>query len=128
MPPRTSCKLRSTRWSPFPDDHRLCASPCETRTAVVTPDVFTWVVPAVLAINLLTILCFATDKRAAERGGRRVRESTLLWLAAIGGSPAAFWARRRFRHKTRKQPFSLRLQLIAMTQAGMALGLGSLFF
>ena len=89
----------------------------------MTPDVFTWVVPAVLAINLLTILCFATDKRAAERGGRRVRESTLLWLAAIGGSPAAFWARRRFRHKTRKQPFVGRLQIIAMVQIGVVAGL-----
>ncbi|WP_200918735.1 DUF1294 domain-containing protein [Sphingomonas sp. Leaf231] len=94
----------------------------------MVPDALSFVATAVLAINLLTILCFATDKRAAERGERRIRESTLLWLAAIGGSPAAFWARRLFRHKARKQPFSLRLQLIAVMQAGIALGLASLRF
>jgi len=80
------------------------------------------------AVNLLTILCFAADKRAAMAGDRRTRESTLLGLALIGGSPGAFWARRRYRHKTRKQPFSFQLQLIAMVQAGVALGLASLLF
>jgi uncharacterized membrane protein YsdA (DUF1294 family) len=80
-----------------------------------------------IAINLLTILSFATDKQAAVRGERRTRESTLLLLAALGGSPAAFWARRHYRHKTRKQPFSLRLYAIATVQAGVALGLVTLF-
>lgn len=79
-----------------------------------------------VAINLLTIFSFAADKRAAINGERRTRESTLLWLAALGGSPAAFWARRRYRHKTRKQPFTLHLQMIATMQAGVALGLASL--
>jgi uncharacterized membrane protein YsdA (DUF1294 family) len=81
---------------------------------------------ALVAVNLLTIFCFAMDKRAALQGERRTRESALLWLAALGGSPGAFWARRRYRHKTRKQPFSLQLQSIAMLQAGVALGLCSL--
>lgn len=79
-------------------------------------------------VNLLTILCFAADKRAAIAGHRRTPESTLLCLAALGGSPGALWARQRYRHKTRKQPFSLHLQLIAMVQAGVAIGLASLLF
>ena len=78
----------------------------------------------VMAINLAAIVAFRMDKAAAVRGDRRTRESTLLWFAALGGSPGAIWARRRFRHKTRKQPFAGRLDMIAMVQAGILVGLG----
>jgi uncharacterized membrane protein YsdA (DUF1294 family) len=83
-------------------------------------------IPAALAfliVNLATVLAFARDKQLAVERGRRIRESTLLWLAAIGGSPGALWARRHYRHKTRKQPFGMRLELIVMAQAGILLGL-----
>lgn len=78
-------------------------------------------------INLMTIVIFAADQAAACAGDRRVPEKVLLWLAALGGSPGAFWARQRYRHKTRKQPFSSRLEVIAMLQAGILLGLGITF-
>ncbi len=78
---------------------------------------------AFLIVNLATVLAFARDKQLAVERGRRIRESTLLWLAAIGGSPGALWARRHYRHKTRKQPFGMRLELIVMAQAGILLGL-----
>ncbi len=83
-------------------------------------------IPAALAfliVNLATVLAFARDKQLAVERGRRIRESTLLWLAAIGGSPGALLARRHYRHKTRKQPFGMRLELIVMAQAGILLGL-----
>lgn len=73
-------------------------------------------------VNLTTVMAFAADKRAAIEGRRRIRESDLLTLALIGGSPGALWARSRYRHKTRKQPFSLNLHLIVMVQAGVAWG------
>ncbi|WP_340689078.1 DUF1294 domain-containing protein [Sphingomonas liriopis] len=82
--------------------------------------------PAFVAINLLTVLAFMHDKARATSGGWRVRESTLLGLAALGGSPGALWARQRFRHKTRKQPFATYLDLIAMVHAGLAMGLATL--
>ncbi len=78
---------------------------------------------AFLIVNLATVLAFARDKQLAVERGLRIRESTLLWLAAIGGSPGALWARRHYRHKTRKQPFGMRLELIVMAQAGILLGL-----
>lgn len=74
---------------------------------------------AIVLVNLLTMLCFASDKARAVAGERRIRESHLLTLAALGGCPGAFAARRLFRHKTRKQPFSTRLWLIAAVQAGI---------
>lgn len=80
---------------------------------------FTWI----LLVNLWTILRFWQDKRRAIAGARRIPEADLLGLALIGGSPGAFAARRLFRHKTRKQPFSTWLWLIALAQLGCGAGL-----
>lgn len=74
------------------------------------------------ALNGWTMLRFWQDKHRARAGERRIPEADLLGLALIGGSPGAFLARRMFRHKTRKEPFSTRLQLIAAVQAGLAIG------
>lgn len=71
-----------------------------------------------LITSALTLFLFARDKsRAARRTGRRVPERTLLWLALLGGTPGVYAGRWLFRHKTRKQPFVLRLHLIALGQA-----------
>jgi len=76
-----------------------------------------------LAINAFTILRFRQDKARAIAGARRIPEASLLGLALIGGTPGAFLARRLFRHKTRKQPFSTWLMLIALAQIGAIIGL-----
>lgn len=68
---------------------------------------------------------FWQDKRCAIAGDRRIPEADLLTLALMGGSPGAFAARRLFRHKTRKEPFSTQLILIAAAQLGAA---GALVF
>ena len=82
-----------------------------------------WIVIAWLLINIWTALCFWQDKQRATSGERRIRESDLLGLALIGGSTGALIARKLFRHKTRKQPFSTRLHLIVVVQIGLAIGL-----
>lgn len=64
-------------------------------------------------INLVTFAVFAWDKYSAINGQWRIPETTLLMLALVGGTPGALAARWRFRHKTRKQPFSSQLILIA---------------
>lgn len=75
-----------------------------------------------LLINLVTILYYWEDKKRARARAWRVPESTLLALAAIGGSPGALLACRLLRHKTRKQPFATLLLLTAAAQAGAACG------
>ncbi|NIJ17706.1 DUF1294 domain-containing protein [Sphingobium vermicomposti] len=77
---------------------------------------------ALIAINVWTIFCFGQDKARARSGGRRIRETDLLGLALIGGTPGALIARHLFRHKTRKEPFSTQLILIAVIQCGLLMG------
>lgn len=78
---------------------------------------------ALMAVNALTVFCFWHDKQCAQRGEWRISEANLLGLALIGGSPGALLARRLFRHKTRKEPFSTYLLLIAALQIGALAGL-----
>ena len=85
--------------------------------------VFDAVLVALLAVNVWTVLRFWQDKRYAVEGARRIPEANLLGLALIGGTPGAFVARHVFRHKTRKQPFSSYLWMIATVQVGTIIGL-----
>ena len=71
-----------------------------------------WGAAVLAGVNVLTYLAFAYDKSAARAGHRRISEATLLNFALLGGSPAAKLAQRRLRHKTRKQPFARRLNVI----------------
>jgi uncharacterized membrane protein YsdA (DUF1294 family) len=75
-------------------------------------------IPALVLVNLWTMLRFWQDKQRSMAGERRIPESDLLGLALIGGSPGALLARKLFRHKTRKEPFSTQLLLIVALQVG----------
>ena len=75
-----------------------------------------------LGVNCWTILRFWQDKQRAIAGERRIAEADLLGLALIGGSPGALLARKWFRHKTRKEPFSTTLLLITAIQVGAVIG------
>ena len=75
-----------------------------------------------LLLNVWTMLVWHHDKERAVTGGGRVSEANLLGLALIGGTPGAFLSRHLFRHKTRKQPFSTMLWLIATLQTGALIG------
>lgn len=74
-------------------------------------------------INLVTFAMFAWDKVRAIRGDWRVPEKTLLALALAGGTPGAFIAQQRLRHKTRKRPFRSQLILIAILHLTLLLAL-----
>ena len=62
-----------------------------------------------LGLNLFSFVQFGWDKRSAELGLRRPPEDSLLLTAILGGWIGAYIGRAHFRHKTRKQPFGIRL-------------------
>lgn len=68
----------------------------------------------IIVVSALTYLAFANDNRRAEAGVRRVPAATLLLLASLGGWPGAKLAQLRLRHKTRKRPFRLLLNLCSL--------------
>jgi len=80
-------------------------------------------VPGLILVNFWTILRFWQDKQRALSGERRIPEADLLGLALIGGSPGALLARKWFRHKTRKEPFSTQLFVIVGAQISLMFGL-----
>ena len=54
---------------------------------------------------VVTLIAYARDKRAAERGDWRTPESTLHVLALLGGWPGALLAQQWLRHKSTKAEF-----------------------
>lgn len=73
------------------------------------------------AIGVATWAAFAWDKHQAGLEARRVRESVLLGLSLLGGSPAAAVTMFMLRHKTSKPSFKLKFALILAAQA-LAIG------
>ena len=64
-----------------------------------------WVLGAAVAINLVTFLAYAIDKRAARNGQWRTKESHLHLLSLAGGWPGAWCAQQWLRHKSSKVAF-----------------------
>ncbi len=69
-----------------------------------------------MLINLLSLGAFALDKRKAVKGKWRIRENTLLFLAAIGGAAGALLGMKLFRHKTRHPRFSIGIPVLLILQ------------
>jgi uncharacterized membrane protein YsdA (DUF1294 family) len=82
------------------------------------PAILLIAVPVYLLLaNAAAYICFGVDKRRAIAGEWRISEATLLTLAALGGWLGAKAGQRRFRHKTRKEPFRSILNMIPAVQA-----------
>ena len=69
-----------------------------------------------ICINIITIAVYGIDKRSAVRGKWRIRVSTLLGLAAAGGSVGALLGMHLFHHKTRKKKFTIGVPLMLAAQ------------
>jgi uncharacterized membrane protein YsdA (DUF1294 family) len=73
-----------------------------------------------LVVNLITYLAFAWDKRRAENNKRRIPEKQLHTLTLLGGSPSAWLAIFRLRHKNRKFSFLIITILISIVHLGLS--------
>ena len=79
-----------------------------------------------ICINMITIAVYGIDKRNAVHGKWRIRVSTLLTLAAVGGSAGALLAMHLFHHKTRKKKFTIGVPLMLLVQIALVVGLSVL--
>ena len=73
-----------------------------------------------LAANLLTFVTYGIDKRKARHKCWRVREASLLLLAALGGSIGALLAMYLFHHKTQHKKFRYGVPAILIIQLAIA--------
>ena len=64
-----------------------------------------WAIVYYALMSLVTLLLYAWDKRAAARGGRRVRERTLQAWTLAGGFVGALAGQGWLRHKSRHLAF-----------------------
>lgn len=80
-------------------------------------------------VNVITFALFAYDKYCAKNNKWRVRESTLLLFAAVGGSFSAGAAMKIFRHKTLHLKFKYGVPILFFLQiilSGLAVWKGLL--
>lgn len=71
-------------------------------------------------ISLISVIVCIADKSHARKGKRRIRESTLFLLSALGGSAAMYVTMRAIHHKTLHKRFMIGLPLIMVIQAAVA--------
>jgi len=69
-----------------------------------------------LIINIIAFLAMFIDKKKAEKDRWRIKESTLLTLALIGGSIGAIAGMYTFHHKTKKPRFFIGIPVIIVLQ------------
>lgn len=70
----------------------------------------------IVVINIITFIVFGIDKHNAEQRRSRIRIVTLLTLSFIGGSIGGLFAMYLFRHKTKKDYFTVGLPLMIVMQ------------
>ncbi len=79
-------------------------------------------------ISLAAFFMTVYDKRAAKkRPDRRVRESTLIAVGALGGAVVMFLTMLTVRHKTKHLKFMLGLPLIIVAHIALIVGVIVLF-
>lgn len=69
-----------------------------------------------VAINLISVAVCCADKRAAKKHRWRIKESSLFFLSAAGGSIGMYAAMKAIRHKTKHKRFMIGIPLIILLQ------------
>lgn len=77
------------------------------------------IVVYLLCINIVAAAFYGLDKWKAKKNRWRIPESTLLFIAALGGSAGALLAMRLFHHKTRHRKFTITIPIFLILQTGL---------
>lgn len=86
-------------------------------------DLHTFALIYLIGINIIAFATYGIDKKKAKHHKWRIPESTLLFLAVIGGSIGAWLGMQKFHHKTRKKQFAIGIPFIFLLQAAMLFAL-----
>jgi uncharacterized membrane protein YsdA (DUF1294 family) len=86
--------------------------------AIPLPLLVGWLV----VVNVATAVAYAYDKTSAQRGGRRIRERTLLLLNVLGGVVGAWVVFFGMRHKTLHRRFWIVQSLATILWAAVVVG------
>ena len=70
-------------------------------------------------INFVAIILMKRDKKYAETEQRRIRESTLLLVALVGGSLGMYFAMFKYKHKTLHPQFAIGVPTIICLQCAL---------
>ena len=84
---------------------------------------YTCLLVYLLLINALGWLLMLIDKRRAQKRQWRIRESTLMTVAAMGGSVGSLIGMYTVRHKTQHPKFTIGIPVILALQVLAALAI-----
>ena len=84
-------------------------------------NILLYIIIYLVVINVSTFIVYGLDKWKAKQSKWRIRESTLLGLAAIGGSIGALLAMKILRHKTKHNQFKYGVPLILVAQIAIGI-------
>jgi len=74
-----------------------------------------------IIINFIAVFVTVHDKRAAKNHRWRIKERTLLLIAALGGSPCMYITMLLIRHKTQKPKFMIGIPVIFFAELAILL-------
>ena len=87
-----------------------------------------YIILYLLIINALAFALMLIDKQKAKKKKWRIKEATLMGVAALGGSIGALAGMYTFRHKTLHKKFSLGIPAILGAQLAIGAFLIYIFF
>ncbi|MCR1949585.1 MULTISPECIES: DUF1294 domain-containing protein [Clostridium] len=74
------------------------------------------IISYLLIVNIIAFITVYIDKQKAIKKQWRIKESTIIFIASIGGSIGTYIGMYFFRHKTRHLKFTLGIPLIILIQ------------
>ena len=75
-----------------------------------------WILAGCLLMSITGVASMGADKSRARKNQWRIPESTLIWIAALGGAAGVLLGMRVFHHKTRHAKFTVAVPLLLALQ------------